>query len=758
MERKTDTESSIERVADDAALSGEPPVQSSSRNLAGRRGLAWPDSLWFNLAVALIAGLLYALSLLGPHILNPHNIDWLRGDTATYFIGWALFRQDPHLHWPITFTDRIGYPIGDSIALMDVNPLLAVILKLVSPFLSDPFQYFGLEAALACGLQLFFAFRLFRLLLGPGILGVLLPGAFFLLAPPMTLRMSGHFALTNQWVLTASLYLFCLANVREAKTVTTRRITALSLVLAAVSVSINPYLAIQVLLVLATLFVALWWRKKLPAWQVLITCMLLGLTAVATAYAFGFIAHGDQSYQGGGYRSYSMNLFSPFDPNGYGSLFLPRLRLFVDDQYEGYCYLGAGAIVLMLVMLVFFGIKGRHTFKFRRSAAIPLLLCGLLLTLLALSSLVTAGSKVLVDLDPNQKLTPYLAILRSSGRLFWTSYYTLLLALLLSPYYFLTRRRANVLLALALAVQFADLQPLRHWLYGSINQSDSSPLKSPVWRRLGESYQNLMVMPPWQCGFTFSPGGRWGFATFGMLAATEHMRTNSYYSARPIDHGYHCEASVAAIGRQPLPRDAAYVLTPSLASKITANRAGKCKDVDGFILCSSHDDPNLDFSPPWKSAAQVWIQDRFHCVLKRNPTEAEQARWNSDLGQDRQLTASFFYTLLNSAEFQKRRLPELILYRDRYGAWPTPAAWLNYNPRLNDRESARELNMHSAADRDRAVVAAMYFAILQRDPDLPGLATWSRVLRETSLQAVIVKLLTSSEYLSRTDLHYPWDR
>ena len=136
------------------------PIQGD-RSQPARAG-----SLWFDLAIALVAGLLYALIVMGPTPLNPRNVDWVTVDPAYHYIGWELWRQDPHVHWPITYTDRLGYPKGESIALVDLNPLLAVLLRPFSPLLGEPFQYFGLEVVLACALQFFFAFRIFRLVLG----------------------------------------------------------------------------------------------------------------------------------------------------------------------------------------------------------------------------------------------------------------------------------------------------------------------------------------------------------------------------------------------------------------------------------------------------------------------------------------------------------------------------------------------------------------------------------------------------------------
>jgi hypothetical protein len=152
--------------------------QSSS--LHAHMPLQWPASIVVNLSIAGAIGLVYTLFVLGPARLDPSNLSWLDGDPATYYIGWELFRQDARLHWPLTFTNRLGYPLGDSIAFMDPNPLLVLMLKPLSPLLPTPFQYLGIAAVLAVSLQFFFATSLFRLLLGRNVFGVLLPSVFFL--------------------------------------------------------------------------------------------------------------------------------------------------------------------------------------------------------------------------------------------------------------------------------------------------------------------------------------------------------------------------------------------------------------------------------------------------------------------------------------------------------------------------------------------------------------------------------------------------
>src|SRR5580658_1354796 len=166
---------------------------------ANSHSSGWQKSIWFQLAIALIVGFFYALLVMGPRSLNPKNVNWVAFDPAYHYIGWELFRQDPHVHWPLTYTDRLGYPQGESVALLDLNPLMAVVLKPLSPLLPEPAQYFGIEVILGCTLQFFFAFRLLQALIGTNVVGAALGSAFYLLAPPLNYRFWGHYSLSNQW-------------------------------------------------------------------------------------------------------------------------------------------------------------------------------------------------------------------------------------------------------------------------------------------------------------------------------------------------------------------------------------------------------------------------------------------------------------------------------------------------------------------------------------------------------------------------------
>jgi hypothetical protein len=501
----------------------------------------------------------------------------------------------------------LGYPEGESVALLDLNPLAAVVLKPLSPLLPEPFQYFGIEVVLACALQFFFAFRIFRLILGTDVIGIALCSVFFLLAPPLNYRFMGHYSLTNHWLLLAALLVFLQAQTEighptQAKEAwvghpSIRHFAIAGIVLTAISVGINPYLAFQVLAVLTAGVVSVLWQRRVTLAKAAGIMVLFCATGFVVAYCLGLVIEGGRGYKSGGYRVFSMNLLSLVDPRGWNSILLLRIASATSGQYEGYNYLGVGVLALALIVVVAAVVQRRKLPALDRQWVIPLLLCCGALTLLALSTKITLASRTLVDLDPGEKLSPYLASLRASGRLFWAPYYVILVAVLAAPFLLLKRLWANVLVACALLLQIADTQSLRHWVHTTISEQHPSPLKSPIWSTLGAMHQNLIVLPAWQCNGSAAPLGPESYRIFGFLAVGQKMRTNSYQSARytEVARDWHCHQAIDTLSEQPLSPDSAYVVTPEHAARIAAGPTGpgKCHDLDRVILCSTRTDFGL---------------------------------------------------------------------------------------------------------------------------------------------------------------------
>ena len=134
-----------------------------------------------------------------------------------------------------------------------------------------------------------------------------------------------------------------------------------------------------------------------------------------------------------------------------------------------------------------------------------------------------------------------------------------------------------------------------------MHQTFPKPLKSPVWHQLGAVYENLVVLPPWQCGPWLSPGGAYGYRYFGYLAVEQKMRINSYYTARYTGKALevHCDHLAVELPNLPLSPDSAYVVSASVAAQIAKGPTGdgKCHDLDEFILCTTKTDFGLSPRP-----------------------------------------------------------------------------------------------------------------------------------------------------------------
>jgi len=630
-----------------------PPAgnPAETNRTAPQRSSTLRQSLVLDLAIALAAGFVYALLVMGPRPLNPRNVNWIAFDPAYHYIGWELYRQDPHVRWPLTYTDRLGYPEGESVALLDLNPLMAVALKRVSFLLPEPAQYFGLEVILVCTLQFFFAFRLLRLMtegvqgLKPdvsgardgtaeavplqNILGAALCAVFFLLAPPLNYRFWGHYSLSNQWLLVAALYLF--ARAQEATPRAVRRFVISAAVLTAIATGTNPYLAFQVLLLLTATVVSLLWQKRLSVVKSAGVVAMLVAIGFVMAWSLGLVISGGKGYGSGGYGDLSMNLLALFDPRTFGSVLFPRLHSASPGQYEGYNYLGAGVLIIAAVVLVAVIVRKGKLKTPDKRWFVPLAGCCLLLALLALSTKVTLGGRTLIDIDPSGRLTPLFSPLRATGRLFWAPYYAILAAILAAPFLLFRRAWATLLIAAMLVLQFVDTAGLRQWVRATISDDHPSPLKSAVWSQLGAQHQNLVVLPAWQCAGSASPGSTEGYRFFGFLAIEQKMRINSYQSARytGVARDYHCEEAVKQIAERGLAPDSAYVVMPEVAAAIAQSPTGpgKCHDVDNFILCSTKTDFGL-------SPVLMTVEQRAeNGVLNPGFEDGTTAPWSTNGGR-----------------------------------------------------------------------------------------------------------------------------
>jgi len=447
------------------------------------------DGAW--LAPVLI-GVLACVLITGGAMLAPGNIHWLaKGDLAQSYLGWAFYRYAPW-SWPPGANPLYGAGLHTSVYYSDSIPLLALLLKPWAGWLPQPFQYFGLWVLACFVLQAWFAWRLLGLVSShPFVkaLGVL----FFVFAPPMLARLAGHMALVGHWIVLAAIYL-CLRSDR-------RRQTLWWALLLTVAIMVHAYL----FAIAAALWVADWvhrYRAMAPGaaasrWKVLVPELLVvgGIVMLAGWLAGLFVVSG-QSAQAEGFGYYKMNVLAPI--NGTGGSWLGLNFPQATGEYEGFNYLGAGGIFLLVTAALTALLRRGHVRSQRMPGA--LIIMALLLAVAAVTCNIGIGA-VQWHLPMPEKWWAKLSRLplQSTGRLFWATYYIAWVAALYVLLQSCAVRWQIAWLSAAIVLQAVDLAPnlarFHAMLAARARTAEVADLRGDFWEAAGHRYSLLRVLP-----------------------------------------------------------------------------------------------------------------------------------------------------------------------------------------------------------------------------------------------------------------------
>ncbi|HEX3431019.1 MAG TPA: DUF6311 domain-containing protein [Rhizomicrobium sp.] len=573
---------------------------------AGSGGPNAPADPWLYWWVATILGVLNTWLLIGWREINPLNLSWLAGDPAQAEVGWEFLRHEHVWRFPPTMLTRLDYPSGVSASNLDIIPLIGVLLRPVSSFLPENFQYLGLYAVLCYVLQAYYGFRLTSIFSSDRIV-TLLGGLFFLLSPILTIRLYGHFPHSSHWILLACIYHY-FRPPSAGRGVA--RYMAPFLALCAIAAAITPYIAFMAnLLAFSALFRAhLEERRRgktivdkpdsaqateprssspypraprsYAFWIVTVPAITL-----ASLTVFGFVTIG--SFAGGGYTDYSMNILSPVDAHE-GALILKHIPLIDSRQaYEGYNYLGIGVLLLLIIVLAR---KPELLRELWSPSLRPLVIVSAVFTVLALSLKVTFADHVLFTVPAPEFVFKALAALRSSGRLFWPVHYLIVVAAIAGIV--ISIRSATwqrVVLSAALLLQYSDVFAVRNGVAIAAQEPHSNPLVAADWKLLVKRHRHLVILPPLQCNQP-SPGGLTAWPYFARLVARSDLTLNSAYLGRigPKTVKMDCTVLPRMVLQNGLRPDTAYVLSDAFALKVLqkAVLSHYCRRVDGFVLCT----------------------------------------------------------------------------------------------------------------------------------------------------------------------------
>lgn len=465
--------------------------------MGGNRSKTAPG--WQLFCLGGLLGIAAFLLILGPSPLNVTCDSFCRGgyiekDIQQHYAGWLFYRQSP-LRFPLCIAQGINAPHGLSIAYTDSIPLFAAFFRLLEPLLPQTFQYFGWFSLLCCFLQGGFGALLLSLWI-PGRIKPLVADLLFVCSPVLWERILRHTSLGAQFLVLAALYYY-FKSIRED------RIFYPGLfILNILAITIHPYfLPMTYALTFAMLLRYMFLHR-----QVLKPLLYLGsdlLLTLAVGWCFGLFYGTASGGSDALYGYFGMNLNALWNPVGVGgvvwSRFLPAQNQ-VGGNYDAFAYLGLGVLLGLILGVVWLIIRRRLSPLSLLRRHWTLALVSLLLTVFAISNVVTANGATLTVIPLPGVLVQLCSVFRSGGRMFWPVYYLLMLAACILVCRLFRKESLSIAAVSCLAVvQLWDLSPglaQRSQALRAAQQSEAFPsqMTSTFWALAKDRYTNIASM------------------------------------------------------------------------------------------------------------------------------------------------------------------------------------------------------------------------------------------------------------------------
>ena len=302
------------------------------------------------------------------------------------------------------------------------------------------------------------------------------------------------------------------------------RVWALWLVLLVIAGSIHPYLAVMALGLSVAFGIAMYltctdWTLGRTALFVSSTSALL----LVVWYTLGYIGMQGQELESQGFGFFSANLNTFINPQSWSS-FLPNLPC-LPGQYEGFCYMGIGTILLLCSGAVA-AIIARD-----RSASrywIPLIFTLCVYFVFALASPITLGETSLITYRLPAPISKMVGMFHSTGRFIWPVYYGLMIAALYSVASIRNRLSPLIVLAVCLCLQLTDLRTALVCNETREPVPCPSTLKSPLWTQLADEMKGIVTYPPFARSISFVDDYRF----LGLYAARHGLSITAGHVAR----------------------------------------------------------------------------------------------------------------------------------------------------------------------------------------------------------------------------------
>ncbi|MCQ2519960.1 MAG: DUF6311 domain-containing protein [Lachnospiraceae bacterium] len=376
---------------------------------------------WFIILSGFIIGTVVYAIIYGLGPLNVLNDAWImkgydEPDLIQHYAGWCAYRYSGW-HFPIGLMETMGG--GTIISYTDSIPLVAVFFKIVLGIFryNGTFQYFGIYTLICYILQAIAAGLIVNRKSVNKII-IVLSMIFMDFCPILMERAMRHTALGSQFLILFAIYLLLKGRDGQYK-----KYPWGFYILGMLSVSIHPYF-LPLVMIFALIYVV---EAAIKKKGIVKNLLLLGGNVVSAAligFIFGALG-GGVSASRDGYGFYSMNLNAPINPTSCGgyiwsSIFKVQPQIL--GNYDGFNYFGLGYLSVIFLAVICILISPGKVKSILKNNWF-LLLCMVLLTVFAVSNVITYNDKELLHIPLPEAVLNLCGIFRASSRMFYAPYY-----------------------------------------------------------------------------------------------------------------------------------------------------------------------------------------------------------------------------------------------------------------------------------------------------------------------------------------------
>jgi len=530
-------------------------------------------------------GVLIALQVLDPGFIAGTGVKWLRpeNDYVAYLVAWNYYIIDT---WRLPLFDlpAMGYPEGGNVLFNDALPLTAMATRMIYRWTGMKVNPFGWWIFVTYVLQGAMAARMVNAVGVRSIWACIAAAVLAIVNASFVARM-GHTALSSHFLL-----LWVLALYFES--VGRGRLKAGEVVaLLAITLLVNSYLFAMVFALALVVVVVLGLRGQLPRRDLGIVAagmVLVALLGVAAGY--GAVLVNPTSMKSEGFGLYSWNLASLLVPlHGVAGFLEGAFRYGTHGQYEGEAYIGAGALVLLLLSVLVNPRKvleqlGRHKLYVATLAAFAIY---------AASNVVYLGNTLLFNYHLPQFAQDLGNYFRATGRFIWPLAYSLAILPIACIFRWWRPAPAVAVAALAVVLQLQEARPDLRYRRSLTAQANEDLIDTPRMERWLAQHERLWQYPSWACGGLAGPTRRWPSREANqelqlqLAAARAGIPTNSVYTSRVLKN---CATEAEWLLQSQLEPGVLYVFGPHAVrvSPALAKLAGSsaCVPLGWAVVCS----------------------------------------------------------------------------------------------------------------------------------------------------------------------------